>query len=185
MAPSAILVVPEQGEKTMNTTLRSPGIKRVRGRSRSLERRGVAAVEFAFIAPLFVVLLVGLVQLTLVLDTYNLFSMTAREGARMALFEREGLLPLNDTTNGKLERDIRMILKAANFDGDGIDVIICHPGQPTNTFNLDDPTLKMEYFEVRIEYPFDELLYTPPPGSAGQMISTGVVFRNSPGNIVQ
>ena len=158
--------------------------KRNLRRRRRDDRRGVAAVEFAFVAPLFVVMVVGLVQLSSLLDTYNQFAMAAREGGRAALFEREGMLLEGQSTNEKVIKDVEAFLEASGFDLDLIEVVICFPGEPAQTFDLDAPDNELQLFEVRVQQSLNDALVTPPPGSESQKIYAGVVFRNGSGNYV-
>lgn len=154
-------------------------------RRRCDDRRGVAAVEMAFVMPLFMVLLLGLMQLTSLLDTYNLFSMAAREGGRVALFEREGMVPEGTTTNRVVEQEVRRYLEAHGFEADNIEVKICFPGEPLRLFDLDDEDNSLLLFEVRVAHKLDRLLYTPPPGAEDQQLLASMVFRNSPGRLIQ
>ncbi len=55
------------------------------GSSSSRRSRGQAATEFALIAPLFFVVLFGLIDLTRAVYSYNIISNAAREGAREAI----------------------------------------------------------------------------------------------------
>lgn len=153
---------------------------------RARERReGIAAVEMAFVMPLFLILLLGLMQLTSLFDSYNLFSMAAREGGRLALFEREGMVPEGTTTNQLVEQEVKRYLEAHGFESEHIDINICFPGEPNRPFDLDDDDNSLQLFEVRVGYKLDELLYTPPPGAEEQQLLSSMVFRNSPGRIIQ
>ncbi|MCA9107288.1 MAG: pilus assembly protein [Pirellulaceae bacterium] len=163
-------------------TGRGRGSNRHQGKD---ERRGVVAVEMAFVMPLFLILLVGLMQLTMLFDSYNQFSMAAREGGRLALFEREGMVPEGSTTNQIVDREIKRYLEAHGYETEHIDVEICFPGEPNRPFDLDAQDNALQLFEVRVGYKLDQLLFTPPPGAEDQNLLAAMVFRNSPGRLVQ
>ena len=56
------------------------------------QRRGVVAVEFAFMAPMLLAIVLGLIELTRVYDAQYLLQTAAREGARFASMDRDGML---------------------------------------------------------------------------------------------
>lgn len=141
------------------------------------DRRGAVAVEFAFIAPLFVAMFVGLTQVTYLMQVQNQFAMAAREGARTASFERsssEG----GPSTNDKMIEDIRNFLNANGLPGDDVDVIIADADDELVEFDLDDPDNEYEYFQVIVEHSAADLFQTAPPGSDEFKISARVIFRN-------
>lgn len=168
----------------LSGSVASPTTSRSDCRSRDV-RRGAAAVEFACVAPVLAILLVGLVECSSLLDTQNQFSIAAREGARTALFERETMDLGGLTINQKVERDIRQYLNANGFDGPGLEVSISFPGDPNREFVLDDPDNFLDYFEVRVGYPVEDVLGFSPPGLETYTLSASVVFRNSPGTLVE
>lgn len=124
-------------------------------------------------------------QLTLMFDTVNQFSMAAREGARTALFERDGMIPEGTTTNAKVEQEVLRYLAAQGFAPDQLDVSICFPGEPDRIFDLDDDDNALQLFEVRIGLAMEQLLFVPPPGVEDSKLLGSVVFRNSPGRLIQ
>src|SRR5688500_16750560 len=54
---------------------------------RPAERRGVSAVEFAIIAPLFVLLILGVIEFGRAMMVKQIITNAAREGARRAIIE--------------------------------------------------------------------------------------------------
>jgi Flp pilus assembly protein TadG len=67
-------------------------------------RRAVAAVEFAFLAPLLVILLFGLLQIGHIIEVMQLMDNAAREGARLAaqaeIINQVGSYTLVHTSSG-------------------------------------------------------------------------------------
>jgi Flp pilus assembly protein TadG len=63
------------------------------------DRTGAAAVEFAFIAPILMVVAVGIAQFGLVLNDYVMLTEAVRDGARQLALSRGGSTPLTTTVN--------------------------------------------------------------------------------------
>ena len=73
---------------------------RIRRRAiRRRDRRGASAVEFAIVAPLFFLLLAGIVEFGQAFRIEHALSNASRRGARAAIFE--------DTTNGQVKQLVR------------------------------------------------------------------------------
>lgn len=141
-------------------------------------RDGVVSVEFAFVAPVFVIMVVGLSQASYLFNVQNQFLIAAREGARIATHERSGFINENSSTNQKIETDIRNFLTANGLPGDDVDVFIADPDDKDIPFDLDAPENDLGYFQVRIEYAAGDLLSVPPPGTDSFLIAAKLVFRN-------
>lgn len=73
------------------------------GRERRTDERGQAMLEFALTAGLFVVLLIGLVQIALLMHTRLVISHAAEEGVRYAAVYGQAM-----TTEELAERDARI-----------------------------------------------------------------------------
>jgi Flp pilus assembly protein TadG len=162
----------------------SEGPTRLASKTRR-RRRGAVAVEFAFVAPLFVSILLGASEASRLFDLRNQLSLAAREGARMAAMDREGLVQGGQTTNQKVEQDIRNFLTANGLPGDEADVFIVDFDDHTTPFDLDNAANNGELFELRVELP-----YTVLGGLGGGLgddlaLSAMVVFRNARATIVQ
>lgn len=147
-------------------------------RRKPRDRKGAVTVEFAFIAPLFVTMFVGLTQVCYLLQCQNQFAMAAREGARSAVHERNNSSGDGTSTNERVEQDVRRFLNASGLPGDDVNVIIADADAQDIAFDLDDPANEFENFQLIIEYPVNELLSAAPPGSDEFNISARVVFRN-------
>ena len=62
------------------------------------DQRGVVAVEFAIIAPIVLLILVGVIQFGIVYSQYQVLQGAAREGARCASVQAGGFSTCNVTT---------------------------------------------------------------------------------------
>ncbi len=156
-----------------------------RTRRQTSNRRAAVAVEFAFIAPVFTIILLGMAQVGTLYETQNTMRMAAREGARLAAMDRDGMLTGGQTTNSKIEEDIRNLLNAQGMPGDEVDVFIGEADDHTVPFDVDDSANNLRYFQLRIEMPYDELGGMSYTGMDEYTFGVSVVFRNSRAALVQ
>lgn len=142
-------------------------------------RRGAATVEFALVAPVFVTIVLGATQASKLFDLRNQLSIAAREGARLAAMDREGIVQPGQTTNQKVEQDIRNFLTANGLPGADVDVFIVDSADNTTTFDLDDPDNNGELFELRVELPYTSLAGLGGKDGDAPALVSKVVFRNA------
>jgi len=152
---------------------------RRRAARRSPARRGAVVVEFAFLAPVLLVILFGLVEASRLVNVNNLLANAAREGARMAALDRNDLLGEGQTTNDKITNDVKNFMEAAGLPGDEINVEILDADNPDLPFDLDDPDNDLELFVLRVELPYAAVNPAAPPGMSDLVLSSEVVFRNA------
>lgn len=148
-------------------------------------RRGAVAVEFAIMAPILMAIVFGMIELGRGFELKNLLEVAAREAARFASMDREGLLGPGQTTNQKMIDDVKNMLAANGIDRDTIEVEIKDAENPELDFDLDDPANDLRLFEVRvsIDYANGNLLPVGPGGE--HALSANVVFRNGQSTISQ
>ncbi len=152
--------------------------------TRKRNRRGTVTIEMALVAPIFVALLAGIFQASRLLETQNLLSGAAREGARLAAMDRNGMSTNGQTTNQKIASDIQNFLTATGLSGSEADVYIVNPEDHTTTMDLDDPANELELFELRVELPFSFSSGSGGSGSTLNLVSK-IVFRNAPATYAQ
>lgn len=148
-------------------------------------RRGAVSVEFALVAPVFVTIVLGAVQASKLFDLRNQLAIAAREGARMAAMDRDGLLEPGQTTNQKVEQDVRNFLTANGLPGTDVDIFIVNPSDGTTPFDLDNAANNGELFELRIELPYSSLAGLGGGEGDALALSSKVVFRNARATAVQ
>ncbi len=141
-------------------------------------RHGVVAVEFAFIAPVLLAITFGMTELTRVYDTQYLLQSAAREGARFASMDRDGLLSDGQSTNDKLAADVTNFLAAAGIPADSIEVEILDHADPNQPFDLDDPTNDLKLFEVTVSVPYSSVSFTPVSAANDYSLTGAITFRN-------
>jgi Flp pilus assembly protein TadG len=149
------------------------------------KRRGAAAIEFAFVAPIFVTIALGVSEASRLFEAQNQLATAVREGARLAAMDRTGLLAEGQTTNSKVASDINNYLTANGLPGDQVDVFIVDPTDHTTPFDLDDPVNDLELFEVRVDVPYSALTGAGGSSTSQWTLSAKIVFRNARAAIVQ
>lgn len=151
---------------------------------RSESRRAAVAVEFAFVAPVLIGAALGIIELTRAYDAQNLLETAAREGARMASMDRDGMLGAGQTTNSKLIADVKNFLASSGLDPAKIGVTVkdAETGEP---FDIDDPDNDLELFEVEITVPYSAISFTPVSPAKDYPMKASIVFRNGRATLSQ
>jgi Flp pilus assembly protein TadG len=147
--------------------------------------KGVAAVEFAFVAPILVALSLGSIKLGRAFEMQNLLNQGAREGARYASMDRTGMTSTGQTTNQKLIDDVKNFLATENIPKSSITVTVKDHVTPTKDFNLDDPTNDLKLFDVKVSVKFSAVSLEPTPNSSDFALNGSVTFRNGRATISQ
>ena len=142
------------------------------------ERRGAVAVEFAIVAPILLALVFGLIELGRAFEMQNLLEVAAREGARFASMDRDGMLEPNESATDKLVDDVKNFLATNGIDKDDITVEVKDYEHPDQDFDLDDPANDLELFEVRITVDWSDMSLTPVATVDDYPLVSKVVFRN-------
>ncbi|WP_425395473.1 TadE family protein [Aeoliella sp.] len=156
---------------TKNLTSRS-------GAKSLIHRRGAVAVEFAVVAPILVGVMFAMVTLNRAFEAQNLLATAAREGARFASMDRDGMPDVGMTGNEKLAEDIKSFLASNGLEKDGVTVEVKDHENPSADFNIDDPANDLKLFEVHVSVDYSAVSYTPVSGDSDYTLSSVVVFRN-------
>jgi len=141
-------------------------------------RRGAVAVEFAIVAPILVAVVFGLVELGRAFETQNMLEVAAREGARFASMDRDGLLAPGESANDKMVDDVKTMLASNGIPEDKVTVQIKDFENPEQDFDLDDPNNDLKLFEVKISIEWSTVSLTPVAASGDHPMTASVVFRN-------
>lgn len=147
-------------------------------KQRNEDRRGAVAVEFAFVAPVLLALVMGVVEVNRMYEAQNLLETAAREGARFASMDRDGLVPEDMTANQKLVSDVKTMLESNGIDRDDIIVEVKHHDDPTSDFDIDDPANDLKLFEVRVAVDYSSVSHTAVNAGSDYALTGKVVFRN-------
>lgn len=141
-------------------------------------RRGAVAVEFAIVAPVLLAIVAGMIELNRVFDAQNLLESAAREGARLACMDREGMLAEGQSANDKLVNDIKNFLDANGIPGEDVGVSVTHADDSSAEFNLEDPANNLDLFEVSVSIDYSTVSYAPVAEGSDYPLQASVVFRN-------
>lgn len=142
-------------------------------------RRGAALVEFAVMAPVFVVLTIGTIEAGNLLETSNIMSAAVREGGRLATMDWSESIPKGWTINDKVVADIKNFLTASGLPGQDMPVTITSAdgddsGDP---FDLSDPDNQYRLFRIKVVYPSDLYGTTAFGFTVDGGLSQSMVFR--------
>jgi TadE-like protein len=141
-------------------------------------RRGAVAVEFAIVAPVLAALVMGMIELGRAFEMQNLLEVAAREGARFASMDRDGMLEPNESATDKLIEDVKNFLASNGIPRDDITVEIKDHENPDQDFDIDEPANDLKLFEVRITTDWSSVSLTPVAEGHDHPLSASVVFRN-------
>jgi hypothetical protein len=148
-------------------------------------RRAAVAVEFAFVAPVLVATALSLVELTKAYDAQNLIETAAREGARFASMDREGMLAAGESTNSKVVQDVKNFLASSGMDPDDISVAVTDYENPSSSFDLDDPENDLKLFNVEISVPYSSVSFSPVSPDQDFSMKASITFRNGRATLSQ
>lgn len=155
-------------------------MKTTRQYRRGTERRkGAALVEFAIIAPVFLALVLGVLELGSALKTANTMTEAVRGGGRLACMDWSEKVPDGTTINQKVIKDVRNFLTASGLPGDDFTITItsAEGTDEGQTFDLSDPDNELRMFKIEASVDFSDVNEYPSHFMAGQEIKAAIVFR--------
>lgn len=133
---------------------------RRRNGSRGLRRAGAAAVEFAVVAPVFFLVVLGIIEFGRMVMVQQVITNAAREGARIAV--------LDSATSGRVTTRVNSYLSAANLPNA---TVILTPSNPSSA-GFDEPVT------VEIQMPYSAVSpLTRPFMTSGMVLSSRSVMR--------
>src|SRR5262245_33589457 len=120
-------------------------------RAKSRPRRVPAAVEFALLSPLLLVLLLGLWEVGRMVEAQQVISNAAREGARQGSTGKKSA--------AQVKSDVIRYLTASGFDTTGIVVTITNV--TTGQANADPREYShLDHFKIEVALPFKNVRWT-------------------------
>ena len=129
-------------------------------RSFRKRRRGAAAVEFAVVAPIFLLLVFGMIEYGRMVMVQQVLTNASREGARRAV--------LDGSTNQDVVDDVDPYLSSGSIDGANIPVTPTNPGDAA----FGDPVT------VSVDIQFSQVSWLPSPMYlGGRTLSATTVMR--------
>lgn len=146
LGPFGCLVSARERERTM--------LVRSRSGSSSLRRAGAAAVEFAIVAPVFFLVVLGIIEFGRMVMVQQVITNAAREGARIAV--------LDSATSDRVTTRVNSYMEAADLPNG---TVIVTPGNPSSA-GFDEPVT------VEIQIPYAAVSPLTRPFMAGGMVLT-------------
>jgi hypothetical protein len=147
-------------------------------KNKTHHRRGAVAVEFAIVAPILVAILFGMIEFGRAFEMQNLLEVAAREGARFASMDRDGMLEPGESATDKLKEDVKNFLATNDVPKSSITVEVKDHENPTDDFDIDDPENDLKLFEVHVSVNWSAVSLTPVPAGSDYPLTAEVVFRN-------
>lgn len=132
-------------------------------------RRGVAAVEFAFVLPFLLMLLIGIWELGRIMHVQIILNNTCRDAARLAAQANIVTTTGNytqirfDTGSPNIQETVRANLRVAGIDnltGLVIQMEFVEGSGTGNTSANPFTGVKNQRFRVRVQLPFDNVRWT-------------------------
>ena len=122
------------------------------------ERRGAAFVEFAAIAPFFLILAIMSAEMGACIHTVHRLSAALREGGRLAAMDWDETLPGEQSPGHKIEEDVRNFLAASGIDRATVEFSMTHADGPSagQPFVLGAPGNRLEIFTMEASVPTPE-----------------------------
>ncbi len=146
---------------------------------RPSNRSGVAATEFAVVAPVLVLMFLGTCEIGQAIAGATKISSAIREGGRLASMDFSGKLSSGQTANEKVEQDILAFLAATGVKTEGVSVSIEHAkGEAAGTdFDLATEANYLQLFRISISVPYQNVSSDPVNLMFGKTIEASTVFR--------
>lgn len=139
-------------------------------------RRGAAAVEFAVVAPIFVVLVLTAAQTSFNVDTTHTLYAAIRQAGRLASMDTSERLQAGQDVNAKVILDIRNQLKAEGLPGDEMTISIT-TADGSSTFDLSDPDNDLELFRISVSVPYTAVDSVGTFSTSLEQMQASIVFR--------
>lgn len=108
-------------------------------------RRGASAVEFAIVAPIFFMVVLGIIEFGRMAMVQQIITNAAREGARVGI--------LDNSTQATVSAKVQQYLSAASLSSAKVKVV----PDPPSSAGFDQPVT------VTVSIPFDDVSWLPAP----------------------
>ena len=142
-------------------------------------RQGVAAVECAFMLPIMMVLVLGLIEMGTALRAGTIMQSSVREAGRLASMDWRYVVEDGETPNIKVEQDIRNFVTASGLPGEDLVVSIKHAeGDSAGAaFDISDSDNQLKLILIEITLPYSSISLFPTQYMGGRDLRAGLVSR--------
>ena len=128
-------------------------------------------------APVFLTLILGSVELGYALNASNTMYGVVREGGRLASQDFTNTLASGQSANDKVIQDIKNMLTAARIPGDKATVTIEDAENPGTPFNLQAKSNYLKMFRIEVTVAYEDVTSISGHFLAGQQMKAGITFR--------
>lgn len=135
-------------------------------RSSEARRKGAAAVEMAMVLPVFITVVLGLIEVGRGIMVAQLMSNAAREAARLAVVDGSTNSTVSDAAKN-------FLASAANVSTSDVTVNIT-----TASGGSVSAAQPRELITVNVTLPFEKVTWLPPKYLAGQTLSATAAMRH-------
>ncbi|MCA9052934.1 MAG: pilus assembly protein [Planctomycetaceae bacterium] len=148
-------------------------------RTRRQPRRAAATVEFAVTLPLFLMLLMGMAEISCALNATQTLHGALRDAGRLASMDYKQILGESVDPNAKIMQDIRNLLTASGIPGDQVTLAIVYSGGANDgaPFDLSDDDNYLELFRIEASVPYTAVSTFPLEYLTGTDLVASVTFR--------
>jgi Flp pilus assembly protein TadG len=142
-------------------------------------RRGAAAVEFAVLLPLFLMLALGTWEMGSALTAGTKLAAAIREGGRLASMDYKDTLQPGQTINAKVVQDIKNFLTASGIPGSKVTVTITYAEGPSagQDFDLSNQANYLSMFTIKANVNYADISSFPVNYMKGQKVEAKLAFR--------
>lgn len=167
--------------------LPKPALPRPVSGAQQRRRSGAVTVEFALIAPVFVILTMGTIQTGLALTAAQTLTTALREGGRLASMDYTSKLQPGQTINQKVIQDIKNFLTAEGINGNQVTITItaAEGASAGSTFDLSNPANQLALFKIRAVIPYSAISSVTFYSHSAQTISASIVYRKGKNTLIQ
>ena len=154
-------------------------INKIKFRILLRDERGLSMVEFAIILPIFLILILGIIEFGVLLYDKAVLTDASREGAREAILYRSPSLSLDDindivktTVKNYAENSLFSLKDGLSFDPEKITVLL-------NLDNDSDGKIDTgDILEVRVSYDFKFMLFSRIISLIGGSFENGITLES-------
>lgn len=136
--------------------------------------------------PLFLSLLLGLVEMGSALSASQTLHGALREGGRLASMDYRQVLGSDVDANTKVVQDIRNMLTAGGIPGNEVTIRIVHAGAPLDgqTFDLNNTGNYLKLFRIEATVPYSAISSFPNKLMEGKELSAQLTLRKGSVSLV-
>lgn len=136
-------------------------------------------VEFAIICPVFLTLVIGLLEAGQALRAANIMAAAVREGGRLAAMDWNDFVPEGFTPNTKVISDVRNFLTASGLPGADavISITSAEGADEGDDFDLTNSNNNYRLFKISVQIPYEEISTFPSTFMQGQTLTSELTFR--------